>query len=180
MQFNVIKYSLMQVNVARCNLMFFGWPFFSPHGIALYSTASPCITAHFGCAGLGHLRAARRARRTGSTGYGDGYTVPFCGLFRCIFDGRSCRKRPSTGRRVLKTRHKRLNMLCMPFVKHVLCKGKPNTQFRTHLMNLLVTLNRRNDGRRMTDRSCSGPVETTAVPVTGTACSPRPSVGTAL
>jgi hypothetical protein len=65
-----------------------------------------------------------------------------------------------------------LNMPCMPFVKHVLCKGKPNTQFRTHLMNLLVSLNRQNDGRRVTDRSRSGPVETTAVPVTGTACSP--------
>ncbi|KAJ7315180.1 hypothetical protein DFH08DRAFT_820779 [Mycena albidolilacea] len=88
-------------------------------------------------------RAARRARRAGSTGSGDGHTVPFRGLFHYIFDGRSRRKRPSTGRRVLKTRYKRLNMPCMPFEKHVLCKG---------------------------------PVEMTAVPVTGTACSPNPRV----
>jgi hypothetical protein len=39
-------------------------------------------------------------------------------------------------------------------------------------MNLLVSLNRQNDGCRVTDRSRSGPVEMTAVPVTGTACSP--------
>ncbi|KAJ7853350.1 hypothetical protein B0H14DRAFT_2580509 [Mycena olivaceomarginata] len=36
---------------------------------------------------------------------------------------------------------------------------------------------RQNDGRRVTDCSHSGPVETTAVPVTGTACSPKRQSG---
>ncbi|KAJ7787343.1 hypothetical protein B0H13DRAFT_2395227 [Mycena leptocephala] len=39
-------------------------------------------------------------------------------------------------------------------------------------MNSLASLNWRNDGRRVTDRSRSGPVKTTAVPVDGTAYSP--------
>jgi hypothetical protein len=42
-------------------------------------------------------------------------------------------------------------------------------------MNLLVSLNWRNEGRRVTDRSRSGPVEPTAVPVDGTAHSPTGS-----
>ncbi|KAJ7778416.1 hypothetical protein B0H16DRAFT_886481 [Mycena metata] len=92
-------------------------------------------------------RAARRSRRAGSAGSGDGHAVPFRGLLGCIFDGRSRQKRLATGRRVLKTRHKLPN--------------KP-----AHLTNFLGSLDWRNDGRRMTDRSRSGPVD-------GTACSPR-------